>query len=44
MIPEVIKLVLCLGIAFYIDFDLTLGVYDCYPILYRYSKKIMPKD
>jgi len=44
MIPEVIKLVLCLGIAFYIDFDLTLGVMIVTPILIitvrKYAKRL----
>ncbi len=44
MIPEVIKLILCLGIAFYIDFDLTLGVMIVTPILIitvrKYAKRL----
>ena len=44
MIPEVIKLILCLGIAFYIDFDLTLGVMTVTPILIitvrKYAKRL----
>jgi len=44
MIPEVIKLLLCLGIAFYIDFDLTLGVMIVTPILIitvrKYAKRL----
>ncbi len=44
MIPEVIKLVLCLGIAFYIDFDLTLGIMIVTPILIitvrKYAKRL----
>ena len=44
MIPEVIKFVLCLGIAFYIDFDLTLGVMIVTPILIvtvrKYAKRL----
>ena len=44
MISEVIKLILCLGIAFYIDFDLTLGVMIVTPILIitvrKYAKRL----
>lgn len=44
MISEVIKLILCLGIAFYIDFDLTLGVMTVTPILIitvrKYAKRL----
>ena len=44
MIPEVIKLILSLGIAFYIDFDLTLGVMIVTPILIitvrKYAKRL----
>lgn len=44
MIPEIIKLVVCLGIAFYIDFDLTLGVMIVTPILIttvrKYAKRL----
>ena len=44
MISEIIKVGLCLGIAFYIDFDLTLGVMVVTPILIitvrRYAKRL----
>lgn len=44
MISEIIKVVFFLGIAFYIDFDLTLGVMVITPILVitvrRYAKKL----
>ena len=44
MISEIIKVVFCLGIAFFIDFDLTLGVMVITPILIvtvrRYAKRL----
>ena len=44
MIPEVIKVIVCMSIAFYVDFDLTLGVMIVTPILIvtvrRYAKKL----
>ena len=44
MISEIIKVGVCLGIAFYIDFDLTLGVMVVTPILIitvrRYAKRL----
>ena len=44
MIPEIIKVIICMGIAFYIDFDLTLGVMIIAPILVvtvrRYAKRL----
>ena len=44
MVPEVIKVVICLVFAFYIDFDLTLGVFIVAPILIitvrKYAKRL----
>ena len=44
MVPEIIKVIICLGIAFYVDFDLTLGVMIVTPILVvtvrRYAKRL----
>jgi len=44
MIPEIIKVIICTVIAFYVDFDLTLGVMIVAPILVvtvrRYAKRL----